>query len=135
MQASVTAEGKKEAALYKKFMCYCKTGGETLAASIAAAKAKIDSLGAEIKAASEKKKQTEQDLKEHQASRAEAKTAMAEASALREKEAKAFNQFSSDSNVILSALSAAIAAIEKGMGGAFLQTNTANSLKRFIMEK
>merc|ERR1712217_863894 len=70
MQASVTAEGKKEEALYQKFMCYCKTGGETLAASIAAAKAKIESIGAEIKAASEKKKQTEQDLKEHQASRA-----------------------------------------------------------------
>merc|ERR1719414_2362115 len=135
MQTKVTAEGKKQEALYKKFMCYCKTSGETLAASIAAAKAKIESLGAEIKAASAKKKQTEQDLAEHQASRAEAKTAMAEATALREKEAKAFNQLASDSNVNLSALTAAIAAIEKGMGGAFLQTNAANSLRRFIMEK
>merc|ERR1712113_323226 len=71
MQTKVTAEGKKEEALYKKFMCYCKTSGDTLAASIAAAKAKIESIGAEIKAASEKKKQTEQDLKEHQASRTE----------------------------------------------------------------
>merc|ERR1719461_2411810 len=96
MQTKVTAEGKKQEALYKKFMCYCKTSGETLAASIAAAKAKIESIGAEIKAASEKKKQTEQDLAEHQASRAEAKTAVAEATALREKEAKAFNQLASD---------------------------------------
>merc|ERR1719166_804177 len=135
MQAKVTAEGKKQEALFAKFMCYCKTSGETLAASIAAAKDKIESLGAEIKAAGENKKQTEQNLKEHQASRAEAKTAMAEATALREKEAKAFNQLASDSNVNLSALTAAIAAIEKGMGGAFLQTIAANSLKRFIMEK
>merc|ERR1719436_679768 len=135
MQASVTAEGKKEEALYQKFMCYCKTGGETLAASIAAAKDKIESIGAEIKAASENKKQTEQDLADHQASRAEAKEAMATATALRAKEAKAFNQFASDSNVNLSALTAAIAAIEKGMGGAFLQTTAANSLRRFIMEK
>merc|ERR1719436_520969 len=68
MQTKVTAEGKKEEALYKKFMCYCKTSGETLAASIAAAKAKIESIGAEIKAASAKKKQTEQDLSDHQTS-------------------------------------------------------------------
>merc|ERR1719511_569391 len=67
MQIKVTAEGRKEEALYKKFMCYCKTSGDTLAASIAAPKAKIESIGAEIKAASEKKKQTEQDLAEHQA--------------------------------------------------------------------
>merc|ERR1719150_1346538 len=133
--SALGAEGKKQEALYKKFMCYCKNSGETLAASIAAAKAKIESIGAEIKAASEKKKQTEQDLQEHQASRAEAKTAMAEATALREKEVKAFNQFASDSNVNLSALTAAIAAIEKGMGGAFLQTSAAISLRRFIMEK
>merc|ERR1719410_1825651 len=135
MQAKVTAEGKKQEALYAKFMCYCKNSGETLAASIAAAKEKIESIGAELKAASENKKQTEQDLAEHQASRAEAKTAMAEATALREKEAKAFNQLASDSNVNLSALTAAIAAIEKGMGGAFLQTSAAISLRRFIMEK
>merc|ERR1719229_1921770 len=135
MQAKVTAEGKKQEDLFAKFMCYCKTSGETLAASIAAAKAKIESIGAEIKAASEKKKQTEQDLKEHQASRAEAKQAMAEATALREKEAKAFNQFASDSSVNLSALTAAIAAIEKGTGGAFLQTVSANRLRRFIMEQ
>merc|ERR1719436_579803 len=135
MQTKVTAEGKKQEALYKKFMCYCKTSGDTLAASITAAKAKIDSLSAEIKAAGEKKKQTEQDLKEHQASRAEAKDAMATATALREKEAKAYNQFASDSDVNLSALTAAIAAIEKGMGGAFLQTASANRLKRFIMEQ
>merc|ERR1719242_621922 len=60
---------------------------------------------------------------------------MAKAVALRAKEAKEFSQFASDSDVNLSALTAAIAAIEKGMMGSFLQTSAANVLRRFIMEK
>jgi len=31
MQIKVTAEGEKEKELFDKFMCYCKTSGETLA--------------------------------------------------------------------------------------------------------
>merc|ERR1719242_132249 len=60
---------------------------------------------------------------------------MAKAVALRAKEAKEFSQFASDSDVNLSALTAAIAAIEKGMMGSFLQTSAANVLRRFAMEK
>jgi len=135
MQNTVVAEGKKEEALFKKFMCYCKTSGDTLVASIADAKAKIEAMSAAIKEAAEKKKQTEADLKEHQESRAEAKEAIAQATALRQKEAKDFAQFASDSTTNLSALTAAIAALEKGMGGAFLQTNAANIVRRFAMEK
>merc|ERR1719512_611300 len=85
MQNTVVAEGKKEEALFKKFMCYCKTSGDTLVASIADAKAKIEAMSAAIKEAAEKKKQTEADLKEHQESRAEAKEAIAQATALRQK--------------------------------------------------
>jgi chemotaxis receptor (MCP) glutamine deamidase CheD len=40
MQKRVTEEGAKEKELYEKFMCYCKTSGSDLAASIAAAEKK-----------------------------------------------------------------------------------------------
>jgi len=79
--------------------------------------------------------QLEADLKEHEASRAEAKEAMAAATSLREKEAAAFAKFSDDSNTNLAALAKAIPAIEGGMAGAFLQTTAANNLKKFTMEK
>merc|ERR1712008_605005 len=82
---------------------------------------KIESVGAALKSAKERKKQTEADLKEHLTSRAEAKAAMAEATAIREKEA--------------AALAKAIPAIESGMSGSFLQTTAASSLRRFTMEK
>jgi len=88
-----------------------------------------------LKAGKEKMEQLEADLKEHEASRTEAKEAMAAATALREKEAAAFAKFSEDSKTNLAALAKAIPAIESGMAGAFLQTAEASNLKRFAMEK
>jgi hypothetical protein len=135
MQAEVTAEGEKEEALYKKFMCYCKTGADTLHASIEASKNKIASLETQLKGGLEEKKQVSANLEEHKVSRAEAKKAIAEATALRDKEAAAFRKEESDSNMNLAALTKAIPAIENGMKGAFLQTSAANRVRQFAMEK
>merc|ERR1719221_2523374 len=135
MQAKVTEEGKIEEALYEKYMCYCTTGKSTLEESIAAGKAKIEALTSSSKADLEKKAQTDADLKAHEASRDEAKAAMAEATALREKEAAAFAKFKSDSDTNLVALEKAIAAVEKGIGGAFLQSKAASVVRNFAMEK
>jgi len=135
MQVKVSEEGEKEKAMFDKFMCYCKTAGGDLEASIKAGKAKIISLEELLKTGKAEMEQLEADLKEHEASRAEAKEAMAAATALREKEAAAFAKFSEDSKTNLAALAKAIPAIESGMAGAFLQTTEANNLKRFTMEK
>merc|ERR1719506_1167185 len=70
------------------------------------------------------------DLKTAQTARADAKAAVAKATALREKEAAAFAQESSDFKTNLAAMKKATAAIEKGMGGAFLQTSAASVLKQ-----
>jgi len=135
MQVKVSEEGEKEKALFDKFMCYCKTAGGDLEASIKEGKAKIASLETLLKTGKEQMEQLEADLKEHEASRTEAKEAMAAATALREKEAAAFAKFSEDSKTNLAALAKAIPAIETGMAGAFLQTTEATSLKQFAMEK
>jgi len=135
MQKSVTEEGEKEQELFDKFMCYCKTAGGDLEASIKEATAKIESLGAAIKSSAEKKTQTEGDLKEHQSSRSEAKEALSEATALREKEAAAFASYEEETKTNLAALAKAIPAIENGMAAAFLQTSDASMLRRFAMEK
>mmetsp|Transcript_7244 Transcript_7244/g.18075 ORF Transcript_7244/g.18075 Transcript_7244/m.18075 type:complete len:737 (-) Transcript_7244:101-2311(-) len=135
MQKKVTEEGKKEEEAYDKFMCYCKTNKGELTESIETAKAKIDSLGAALKQAGESKTQTEADLKDHQGSRAEAKDTMAQATALREKEAAAYAKVKSDYDTNLAALAKAISAIENGMMGSFLQTPAANVVRRWAMEK
>jgi chromosome segregation ATPase len=135
MQAKVEEEGKKELALFEKFMCYCKTAGGDLGADMKESENKIEGLTAALKSAQERKAQTEADLKEHQTSRAEAKADMEEATAIREKEAAAFAKFQEDSETNLAALAKAIPAVEQGMKGSFLQTSSATILRRYAMEK
>jgi len=135
MEKSVKEEGEKEKKAYEEFACYCKTGVGTLEASISSSEAKIEALGSKIKEQSEKKDATEAALKEHTASRAEAKDQMAKATALRDQEAKAFLKLKSDADTNVSAIAAAVAAIEKGMGASFLQSGSAGLIKVYAMEK
>merc|ERR1719503_310862 len=60
---------------------------------------------------------------------------MAAATALREKENAAFKATKTELDTNLAALVKATAAIEKGAGGAFLQTESAAALKSFVMGK
>merc|ERR1719411_1850736 len=85
MQTKVQEEGEKELALYDKYMCYCKTAGGDLQASIAAAGDAISEFGNKIKAGEEQKVVLEEELKTAQTDRTAAKAAMAEATAIREK--------------------------------------------------
>jgi len=133
MQKKVTEEGRKEQELYDKFMCYCKTHGSDLDGSISSAEIKIPQLGTDIKAAEEKKAQTEEDLKQAQTDRSAAKKAIKEASAIREKEAASFAAEKAGYNANIGALAKAIAAIEKGMAGSFLQTGGAQVLKKLAL--
>jgi len=131
LKGKVEAEGEKEKELYDKYMCYCKNAGGTLAKSIADAEAKGPQLTAEIGEATGKLAQLKEDVKSHQTDRAAAKTAIAEATALREKEKAAFDTFSSETKTNLAALAKATTAIEKGMGS-FLQTGAAATLKKLV---
>merc|ERR1740133_864220 len=133
MQKKVSAEGEKEQELFDKFMCYCKNGDDALAKSIGAADAKAPALAADIEAAESQVKQLKQDLKAHQADRAAAKASMAEATSIRAKEAGAFAVLKSESDANIAAVTKATAAIEKGMGGAFLQTSSAQVLKQLVL--
>ena len=56
------------------------------------------------------------------------KKAVAEATALREKEAAAFPAEKEDSDANIKAITKAVAASEKGMAGSFLQTSAAKLL-------
>merc|ERR1719324_945657 len=111
-------------------MCYCSNAEDTLGKSIADAETRIPQLESENKEDLALKKQLESELKEAKEGRAEAKETIAQAEALREKEAAAYAKVKSDSEANLGALSKAIPAIEKGMGEAFLQTADANVLRR-----
>merc|ERR1719386_600533 len=135
MQKKVEAEGEKEAELFEKFMCYCKSSGEELAKTIADAEVKMPQLMSDIKEAESAKTQLQEEVTQHQNDRDEAKAAMAKATEIREKEAAAFAKESSNDKANIDALMKATAAIEKGMSGGFLQTSNAAVLRRLVLSQ
>jgi len=135
MEKKVTAEGEKEKELYEKFMCYCKNAGGTLGASIAAAETKAPQVTSDIGEGEARLAQLKEDLKRHQTDRAAAKSAMAEATAIREKEAADFAKEKAEYDANIGSMSSAITALEKGMVGAFLQTTASKQLQKLILDK
>jgi len=135
MQQKVTEEGKREEDLYEKFMCYCKNSGNDLAQSIADAEAKIENVAASLEESAQRKDQLTADLKDHTTNRDDAKDTMAKATALREKEEAAHAKEKSDLETNLAAIAKAVAALEKGASGSFLQTPSARIVRSWAMEK
>jgi len=133
MQKKVEAEGVKEKELYDKFMCWCKSGAGSLSASIAAADNKVPAVGSDIKEAEEQLEQTKAALQQAQTDRSAAKEAMASATAIRNKEAAEFAKEKAEADTNIAAITSAVAALEKGMAGSFLQTNTAQLLKKLAL--
>merc|ERR1719188_2447284 len=132
MQKAVQEEGEKEQELFDKFKCYCKTSGGTLQDSISAAEAKLPEVAAEIKGNTEEKAEVEASLAQAKSDLKDAKTTMADASAKREKEASEFASLQADYVANIGACMKAVAALEKGMAGAFMQTGAAGILKRVV---
>jgi len=133
MQKKVAAESEKKEAMFDKFMCYCKNADSTLGVAISDAQTKVPQVESSIKEGAASKKQLESELKDAQVNRVEAKDSITKATALREKEAKAFSAKKSELDANIGALSKAIPAIEKGMSGAFLQTSSAAVLRQISL--
>merc|ERR1740121_968286 len=134
MQSKVTAEGKKEKELFDRFMCYCKTGTGDLEESIDAAETKIPQVEKSIAEELALLKQLEDDLAKHKQDRADAKEALATASALREKEAAAYAKESGDLTTNVQALTKAIKVLSDGVAGNFLQTTSASAIRRLAVD-
>merc|ERR1719265_2868432 len=135
MVKKVEEEGKTENELFEKFMCYCDTGKMTLGKSIGDAEEKIPQVQSDIEAAESLKTQLDSDLAQHKTDREEAKTAIDKATSLRAKDAAAFAKESGEDKSNLEALTKALAAIEKGMAGSFLQTNAAGILRQLSLSQ
>merc|ERR1740117_2136474 len=102
--------------MFDQYMCYCNNADGTLGKSISDAGTKIPQVASSIKEGAAMKIQLESELKEAQVNRVDAKDANAKTKA--------------EAEANIGALAKAIPAIEKGMGGAFLQTTSASILRQ-----
>lgn len=117
MSGKVQKEGEKEKELYEKFMCYCKNGATDLSSAISDSQAQVPSVQSDIEESEANSAKLKQDLKRHQVDRSAAEKAMAEATALREKEHAAFVAEATELKGYTTALAGAIPAIQAGMAG------------------
>merc|ERR1719311_462494 len=114
LQKEVEEEGKKEKDLYDKFMCYCEGNDGQLKKDIASQEARVDQLTSQTQELVVSNGQLEQEIKDLDDDIAENQKAVAEATGVREKEAKDFAAESADLESSLDALRTAIPAIERG---------------------
>jgi chromosome segregation ATPase len=129
IEAKVKAEGETAAELHEKAMCECKTGIADYTASISDGEAKVESLAAELESATGALSQLKTDLATHKSDREAAKDALAEAQAMREKEAKAYGGVKAEAEANIEAVGKAVAAIEKNAASSFLQSDAADTLR------
>jgi predicted nucleic acid-binding Zn-ribbon protein len=132
IEQKVTKEGEAATELHEKAMCACKTQTNDYTQSISDGEAKSKQLAANLKSTTDMKAQLESDLKGHKSDREAAKMALADAKALREKEAAAFDATMTEYQTNIAAMSKAVAAIEKGGGNSFLQTDAAQQLRDIV---
>jgi chromosome segregation ATPase len=132
MQKEIEAEGEKEKALYDKFMCYCDGNTDGMSKSAEEAAQRITELKSKLEAEKSEKAQLDQELMQHKQDRESAKADLAQATEIREKEHKEYVEFSTDQKSNLDAMTGAVAALEKGMGKAFLQGGSAGRLIKVV---
>jgi len=120
MQKEIEAEGQKEKDLFDKFMCFCGSSSGDLQKSADDAERRAEELAAKLSSSKAEKTQLEQDIAQHKQDRSDAKSDVAKATALREKELAEYSDMSADSQTNIAAMGNAVAALEGGMGGASL---------------
>merc|ERR1719274_298456 len=83
MQKEIEAEGKKEEALYDKFMCYCDGNTDGMSKAAEEASQKITELKSQLEAQKAEKSQLDQELIQHKTDRESAKNDLAQAQSIR----------------------------------------------------
>ena len=133
MLKEVEADGDKDKDMTEKYLCYCETNVKKLDESLAGLKEEIPQIESSLKGAVSTKAQVEEELAKAKTDRADAKAAIEDATAQREKEAKAFAAEATEDKANIAACTKAVAAIEKGLGGSFLQTGAAGTLRSLVL--
>jgi uncharacterized small protein (DUF1192 family) len=123
MQKEIEAEGEKEEDAFNKFMCYCDGNTDGMKASADEGAQRASELSSKVEALKAEKAQLDQELAEHQSSRATAKQDAKKAGNIRAKEQAEYEAESADMSHNIEAMKGAIAALEKGMG-AFVQMDS-----------
>lgn len=134
LQKEIEEEGRAEEKAMAKFTCWCKTGGKDQATRQGELSSKIDSSSAAAESAAAAVEQLSSEVANHKSERKSNKEELAAANNDRKAEAEKYAKEHADASQNLKSVKSAEAALRKGKGQAFLQTNSAVSSLKHILE-
>merc|ERR1719323_1717121 len=121
MLKQLEKEAAEDEDIYDKMACWCETNDKEKTKSIAEAEARIEDLTTKIEQLTAVSARLGTEIKNLEKEVAQNQNALAEATALREKQLAEFNAEEKDMLEAISALKAAITVLSKHNGGALLQ--------------
>jgi len=121
MLKQLEKEAEEDEEIYDKLACWCETNDREKTKSIAEAEARIESLTTKIEELTAESARLNTEIKNLEKEVAKNQEALAQATALREKQLAEFNAEEKDLLESLSALKAAITVLSKHHGGSLLQ--------------
>merc|ERR1719210_2211589 len=121
MLKQLEKEAEEDEEIYDKMACWCETNDKEKTKSIAEAEARIESLTTMIEELTATSARLNTEIKNLEKEVAQDQDALAQATALREKQLAEFNAEEKDMLEAISALKAAITVLSKHHGGALLQ--------------
>jgi hypothetical protein len=131
----IETEGKASEDLNDKFVCECNKNSAALENQIATAEAQGSDQASGLKAGNEQQAQLVQDITDEKKQRGDAKETIAMSTGIREKEAAAFAAMKAESEANIAAMAKAIDALRKGLGGSFIQTSAAKTIRDLVENK
>merc|ERR1719191_2595993 len=122
MSAELEEDAKKEAEIFDKAMCVCETGEKELQGVIDYSNGEITRLTSKIESQTAEKEKLDKDLEMHAKDKVDTEESLAEATALREKEAAKFTENEKVTMFSEDQLARAIPMFDKKLGAAsFMQ--------------
>lgn len=129
MKAELEKEAETEAEVFEKAMCICETGSKELSGVISSSKYEIETLTAKVEKDTAQKAKLDKDVEIGEADKVETEQSLAEAIAIREKEAAKFADDEKTSMFSIDQLDRAIPLFAKQGAAGLLQTNPRASLR------
>jgi len=124
MQKEISTEGETEKKLFDKFMCYCDGNTDGMSKDAEEAAQRITQLQSQLEAEKAEKSQLDQELIQHKMDREGANKDLAQSQSIRDKELADYQALTTDQKSNIDAMTGAIAALEKGAGKSFIQSQS-----------
>lgn len=128
----VVKQGEDEEKLWEKMQCHCKKTLKDLEGGISQEQSRLPVLQSDLTQMTSQKAQLEAEKEQASVDKSEALAALKGARSLRQKDSKDYVALKAEAEKSIVAVENAMAALEKGLAGSFLQTNDADVLRQMV---